>query len=41
MVLMMLGMHKDVQHKLVHEIDGVYSEDNDAKFSADFLQKFS
>ncbi|CAG9811948.1 unnamed protein product [Chironomus riparius] len=40
MVLMMVGMNKDVQHKLVNEIEEVYNEDKDAKFSADFLQKF-
>ena len=37
----MLGMHKDVQQKLIKEIENVYSElDNDPKFSADFLLKF-
>ncbi|KAL7015155.1 hypothetical protein ACKWTF_016306 [Chironomus riparius] len=40
MVLMMVGINKNVQHKLVNEIEEVYNDDKDAKFSADFLQKF-
>jgi cytochrome P450 len=36
----MLGMHKDVQDKLLNEIEEVYSGDNDIEFTADFLQKF-
>ncbi|XP_070496468.1 probable cytochrome P450 313a4 [Chironomus tepperi] len=40
MVLMMVGMNKDVQHKIVTELNEVYNEDKDAAFSADFLMKF-
>ncbi|XP_070496456.1 probable cytochrome P450 313a4 [Chironomus tepperi] len=41
MTLMMLGMHQDVQHKLIKEINDVYStEEKDVKFTTDFLQKF-
>ena len=41
MILMMLGMHQNVQNKLLTEIDEVYNEDKDVNFTTDFLQKFS
>ena len=41
MVLMMLGMHKDVQQKLSKEIEEIFRHEKDAKFTVDFLQKFS
>ncbi|KAL7015152.1 hypothetical protein ACKWTF_016304 [Chironomus riparius] len=39
--LMMLGMHKDVQQKAVIEIDEIYSQDDNPKFTNDFIQKFT
>jgi len=37
---MMLGIHQDVQQKVVSEINEVYDSQPQSDFSLDFLQKF-
>ena len=38
---MMLGMHQDVQQKVLEEINEIYSTETSTDFTMDFLQKFT
>ena len=38
---MMLGMHQDVQQKVLEEINEIYSTETSIDFTMDFLQKFT
>ena len=41
MALMMLGMHHDVQEKVMEEINEIYTNEAYTDYTMDFLQKFT